>query len=172
MKRTIKLKDSLGSIRLNKEFVLCGHPGIMSNRYIFTIDKPGLYNVFYNTKFIKNDYESYNLISEVAIVMDVKDDYVYGELIANKISNQSHGGILICDSDVFSTLPEEFDDDIKLWNFFSNGLCMKKSTSFNSWCSNSIECNIVFVPSHEYYTLYKEKNGNGFLIKCNAFDEL
>ncbi len=133
--------------------------------YRFKIDTPGQYNVFVK--------EEPNILNKpksklIQISIGVEINQTKDELIQLKLSNQCHGGIMICSSEKFSELGPDFEDNHtgKLWNYFANGLCLKRPWQYESWKSNSPDGNIVFVPSNEYYNIFKCRGG--YLIECNT----
>ena len=154
-----------GNIFFSNEFVFCGHPRLSMDIYRFKVDTPGLYDVF--VKEEPNDLNKPESVL-IQITTGVEINQNKGQLIQSGLSNECHGGVMICSSEKFSELGSVFENNHsdKLWNYFANGICLKQPWIFESWKSNSPDGNIVFVPSDEYYNVFKCRGG--YLIECNA----
>ena len=77
---------------------------------------------------------------------------------------------MICNNEKFMELGDNFEDstDTNLWNYFADGVCLKRCWEYGSWKSNSIDGNVVFIPSNEYYDIYESENG--YIIECDKDD--
>ena len=148
--------------------VICGHPGLCAEKYFFDVED-GIYSVL--VREVDNNHNKPKA-AEIQIIRQGTSWSARGQRIggdSGDISNENHGGILIACKSKIDELGSDFEDcpSEKLWNFFSNGLCLKRSIEFEGWKSNSIDGNIVFVPSCEFYRAYKLKIGDGIAVLCD-----
>lgn len=154
---------SYGNLNITRQIVVCGHPGLCVDKYYFNAED-GIYSVL--VREAENDKNKPKAV-EIQIVRQNTPWSDRGERIGGDICNQNHGGILIASRSMIDKLGSDFEDNQKLWNYFADGLCLKRPHKFDGWKSNSIDGNVVFVPSCEYYRAYKTTLGNGIAILCD-----
>jgi len=155
-----------GDLMIDGEFIVCAHPGLCCRRHNYAIEGQGLFDVLVDEK--ENTLNKPKSV-EIQIVKSGTGWSKLGNVVEKNLSNESHGGILIVDMNKLASLGDDFEDshDVKLWNFFADGLCLKRPTEYLDWKSNRPGGNIVFVPSWDYHWVYTLEGGNGYSILCN-----
>ncbi len=154
-----------GDINIAGQVVICGHPGLCAEKYYFDLQYGG-YSVF--VKEIDNNNNNPRAV-EIQIIPKSAQWSQLDDLLINDLSNDNHGGILIAQRSKIEELGDDFENgnDDKLWNYFSNGLCLRRSSLYKGWISNCDDGNIIFVPSCEFYRAYTLISGDGIGILCD-----
>lgn len=146
-----------GSLTLSQSVLLTGHPGLIREPYIFPLSHSGFYDVWVK--------EGELGAQRIHLSLGGKPGEQYGAIMQSGMKNQCHGGLLLCDPQRLTELPDDFPEN-DLWNFFAYGLCFSGSMQHEGWKSNAVDGNIAFVPSNEYYSIAPLIDVPGYAIFC------
>jgi hypothetical protein len=147
-----------GSLWLEHSVTLSGHPGLVADFYTFPLIQSGFYEVWVK--------EGETGAERIHLSLGGKPGDQHGAIVQTGMLNECHGGLLLCDPQRLTELPDDFPEN-DLWNFFADGLCFSGSLQHEGWKSNAADGNIVFVPSQEYYSIAPLIDVPGYAILCN-----